>query len=132
LSEADSLYGAGGLLLADSGTGVTVEPGCCCDLFEWRDWLNAMDRRPIDRGHDPAHQVEYLGETVRFSTDSDDFRSSYIDVDQATLLALLRSARDDLVGFLAAADSWARDVAPAEASRFVAALDTGLQVSALL
>lgn len=136
LSEADTLYGAGGLLLTDTTTAVTAEPGCCCDLFEWRDWLKALHRQPIDLGHSPAPQVDY-GDTVRVWTESEYDTTSpanrtYIDIDQAALPALLRSAQQDLAGFLDAAETWANAIAPGHASRFITALDTGLQISAPL
>jgi hypothetical protein len=41
---------------------------------------------------------------------------------------LLRSAQRDLIGFLGAADEWARRIAPKHADRFVAALDAGLEI----
>ena len=35
------LGAAGGLLLSDSATGVTIEPGCCCGVEEWSAWTMA-------------------------------------------------------------------------------------------
>lgn len=137
LVEADTLYGAGGLLLTDTTTRVAVEPGCCCDLFEWRDWLAVLDRRPIDLGHNPSPEVEYRGDLVRVWTDSGDDGNppasrAYVDLDSTSVPALLRSAQRDLAGFLAAADTWANSIAPTHASRFITALDAGLQISAPL
>lgn len=137
LSEFDTLYAPGGLLLSDPTTGVTVEPGCCCDLFEWRDWLGTLQGLSVDLGHDPAPEVEYRGEVVRVWTDDGDLdgppaNRGHVDIDRAALPDLLRSAQYDLLGFLRAARNWASEIAPEHADLFVAALDTGLEISAPL
>ncbi|MEU4746509.1 hypothetical protein AB0G02_39470, partial [Actinosynnema sp. NPDC023658] len=58
----DTLFGRGGLLL-DGGDGVCAEPGGS-ELFEWRTWLAALHRAPVDLGHPPAPRVEYVGADV--------------------------------------------------------------------
>ncbi|MFC4021108.1 hypothetical protein ACFOW4_24640 [Micromonospora sp. GCM10011542] len=134
LSEFDTLYAPGGLLLMDRTTGVLVEPGCCCDLFEWRDWLGTLHGLSVDLGHSPAPDVEYRGEVVRVWTEGADVATppadrTYVDVNRAALPGLLRSAQCDLIGFLEAARNWANRIVPEHADQFVAALDAGLQIS---
>ncbi|OKI77715.1 hypothetical protein A6A27_17320 [Micromonospora sp. CB01531] len=133
LAGFDTLYAPGGLLLVDSA-GVLVEPGCCCDLFEWRDWLGTLRGLSVDLGHSPAPEVEYHGDVVRVWAEGGDEATppadrACVDVDRATLPDLLRSAQRDLVGFLDVTRAWANEVAPQQADQVVAALDAGLAIS---
>ncbi|MEU5721508.1 hypothetical protein ABZ783_06770 [Micromonospora sp. NPDC047738] len=134
LAGLDTVYAPGGLLLTDSTTGVLVEPGCCCDLFEWRDWLGTLNGLLVDLGHSPAPEVEYHGEVVRVWAEGGDEATppadrACVDVDRAALSDLLRSAQRDLVGFLDVTRIWANEVAPQQADQFLAALDAGLAIS---
>ncbi|WP_432050649.1 hypothetical protein [Verrucosispora sp. NA02020] len=134
LASFDTLYAPGGLLLSDSTTGVVVEPGCCCDLFEWRDWLGALHGDPIDLGHSPAPEVEYCGQVLRIWTDGGDSASpptdrTYVDVDRVALPELLQSAQGSLIDFLRVAHGWANEILPEKGACLVDALDSGLQIS---
>jgi hypothetical protein len=134
LAELDTLHAPGGLLLQDPVTGVVVQPGCCCDLFEWRDWLGMLHGALVDLGQSPAPEVEYRGEVVRVWTEGGDLprppaNRTSVDLDRAVLPDLLRWAQRDLFGFLSAARDWANATASQHAGRFVAALDASLKIS---
>ncbi|MFC4148587.1 hypothetical protein ACFO0M_20220 [Micromonospora mangrovi] len=134
LAGFDTLYAPGGLLLSDPMTGVVIEPGCCCDLFEWRDWLGALRGEPIDLGHSPGPEVEYRGQVLRVWTDGGDGAPpspdrKYVDVDRAALPELLQTAQRDLIDLLRVAQGWANEIAPGQGAGLAAALDAGLQIS---
>jgi hypothetical protein len=129
----DDLYVPGGLLLHDPSTGVTVEPGCCCGLFEWRDWLGVLDGQAVWFGHDPTPGVEHLdGGGVRVWVDAEYRERGHVDLDRDQLAGLLVSAQQDLVGFLSAVRAWVQDLVPERVAQLVGAVDAGLSVSAPL
>lgn len=130
LSDLDYLYLPGGLLLADQASGVSVEPGCCVSVDEWRDWALIAAGGIADLGHNPTPQVEHHDGTVRIWAD-DDLRD-HLDVDRAALRELLRSAQHDLTGFLTAVRSWATAISPSDADGLTAALDARLQIGSPL
>ncbi|MEU2613935.1 hypothetical protein ABZ570_20465 [Micromonospora sp. NPDC007271] len=160
LSDLDHLYLPGGFLVVDQTTGVTVEPGCCCDIGDWREWLHTLDGRGVFLGDYPSPEFEFLGDVVRVWTDDgsitrqpprrgvldvlrlrrrpepqpaqpEDSRQ-YVDLDRSALPDLLRAAQHDLIGFLTVLRAWVDEVAPEQADRFVAAVDKGLEITAPL
>jgi hypothetical protein len=132
LMTAERVIAPGGLRIRDTATGVTVSPGCCSGLEDWRDWLGLVNGEEPWLGHDPTPHIEHLGASVRLWPDEDHPRENFIDLPLAQLPELLDSVRDQLVGFLAAVEGWAAQHAPALAARLVAKLDEDLAISAPL
>jgi hypothetical protein len=132
LMTAERVIAPGGLRLRDTVTGVTVSPSCCSGLEDWRDWLGLVNGEEPWLGHDPTPHIEHLRASVRLWPDEDLRRESSIDLPRAQLPELLGSVRDQLVGFLAAAEEWTAQHTPALAARLVAKLDEDLAISASL
>jgi hypothetical protein len=104
---------SGGLLLADSATGVTIEPGCCCGVEDWWHWQNAFDDpSQVSLGHDPGPVVERHRDAIRVWQDGGPPLDlghgigAYVDLSVAELVALLRGVQRDLIGFRAVLDRW--------------------------
>ncbi|WP_318218799.1 hypothetical protein [Streptomyces sp. SCL15-6] len=129
---AERVIAPGGLRIRDTASGVTVAPGCCSGLEDWRDWLGLVNGEEPWLGHDPTPHIEHLGAKVRLWPDEDPSEKSFIDLPLDQLPELLGSVRDQLVGFLAAVEAWAAQHAPALAARLVAKLDEDLAISAPL
>ncbi|MEU0437547.1 hypothetical protein ABZ153_39310 [Streptomyces sp. NPDC006290] len=55
----DSLFAAGGPCVTDTSTGVTLLPGCCDGLEDWRDWRRLVnDESVLGFGHDPRRVLD--------------------------------------------------------------------------
>ena len=54
----------GGLRVRDTA-GLTVTPGCCCGLEDWREWNQLVPGQPLWLGHSPAPWAEHLGHAIR-------------------------------------------------------------------
>ncbi|WP_141976361.1 hypothetical protein [Saccharothrix saharensis] len=122
-------FAAGGLRV---GTGdLVLDPGCCFGLDEWRAWVDIAAGGTADLGHDPGLLVEHLGEVVRLTEvdDDDEPAGRVVELPRAELRELLHEVRSDLLGFLDALGEWARRTVPAQADRFVAAVDRRLAIS---
>lgn len=74
LLETDKVIAPGGLRFHDTRTNVTVRPGCCCGLEDWREWLDVADGATLWLGHDPSPRLEHADEVVRLWPDSADAR----------------------------------------------------------
>ncbi|NUT50761.1 MAG: hypothetical protein HOV94_26145 [Saccharothrix sp.] len=123
----DTLFGHGGLLL-DGGDGVRVEPRVG-ELFEWRTWLGALHRAPVDLGRPPAPWVEYVGADV-VRVWSDEGRDvPHVDVPRSALPSMLRAAQRDLADFLGPLRSWAGVHSPHQVELLVASVDAGLHIT---
>ncbi|MFC3454323.1 hypothetical protein [Amycolatopsis speibonae] len=120
----DTLFAAGGLRVTDSATGVTLLPGCCNGLEDWREWYQVLDGggHRIGFGHDPDPMAERHGETVRLTVDAEQRDSPVIELPAVDLRRLLGKAERDLAGFLALATDWAGQHLPRHAVSVVAAL----------
>jgi hypothetical protein len=131
---------SGGLLLADSATGVTIEPGCCCGVEDWWDWRRAFDDpSQVSLGHDPGPVVERRGAAFRVWQDGGpplDLGHGigpYVDLSAGDLVALLRGVQRDLVGFRTVLDRWARATGLGERGEaLVRTLDEQLHLTAAL
>ena len=123
----DTLYGRGGLLL-DADDGVRVEPGGT-DLFEWRTWLHALYRAPVDLGDPPAPWVEHVGDDVVRVWVDEGRDVPHVDLPRTALPTMLRAAQRDLVDFLGPLRSWAGVHSPDLAELLVASVDAGLQIT---
>lgn len=65
LLAAECVVAPGGLRIRDTVTGVTVAPGCCVGLENWRDWLGLLDGGEPWLGHDTEPRVEHAGSVIR-------------------------------------------------------------------
>lgn len=130
--ETVDLRLAGGVRVRD-GAGNVVEPGCCCGVEEWREWLDVTDGESSPwMGHDPWGWVEHEADTLRVcSGPEDDSQTGHgaatatIVIPRAELPRLLDGLRADLEGFVQRLREWAMeidsDVAAPLAERFEAA-----------
>ncbi|KWT56674.1 hypothetical protein ADL21_37470 [Streptomyces albus subsp. albus] len=122
---------AGGLRVHDADTGVTVLPGCCDGLEEWREWHRVFDGAGfVGFGHDPSPTAERRGDTVRLTVDAWQEGSPVIDLPVTELRHLLTDAERDLDAFLALAASWTAHHTPDHAASVTAALARCLDVRA--
>lgn len=135
----DTLVMWGGLTLDDSSTGVTIAPGCCCGVEDWREWAGALGGESPWLGHDPSPWIELDGDRLRVWQDegfgdqsASGAQPAFVDLPVAAFPELLRSAHHDLRGFLARVGEWADVVAPALSADLVRGLDDALGVSAPL
>lgn len=88
----------GGLRLADTVTGMTVVPGCCAGLEDWRDWARVTAGAPLWLGHDPGPEVEIVGDELRVWQDGGS-AGTHLAVPLRMLPGLLLNVRRDLLGF---------------------------------
>ncbi|OEJ22794.1 hypothetical protein AR457_36655 [Streptomyces agglomeratus] len=119
----DTLFAAGGLRVMDTRTGVTLLPGCCSGLEDWREWYTVFDGgKPADLGHDPDPLAELHGGTVRLVVDAEQSDSPAIELSAIELRHLLDGAERDLTDFHAVAADWLRRHLPDHAHPVSAAL----------
>ncbi|MEV0523321.1 hypothetical protein AB0I66_07840 [Streptomyces sp. NPDC050439] len=133
LLTAECVVAPGGLRVRDTDSGVTVLPGCCFGLENWRDWqvlLEGEDEPWL--GHDPGPRAEHVGATVRLWPDAARQEGRPIEIPRDQLRDLLRSVQDDLTGFLKCVERWASCGFAPVAGALVATLDEGFAVSAQL
>lgn len=137
LLTAEKLLAPGGLRLHDTATGVTVLPGCCCGLEDWREWLDVSSGAALWLGHDPSPRFARTPTAVRLWPDGRDTAGPPpgppVEIPLTDLPAILRTTQEDLRGFLTRAREWAAlRFPPPLADDLAAALDEGLAVSAPL
>ncbi|MFI0217065.1 hypothetical protein [Streptomyces lydicus] len=65
LLQQEKLIAPGGLRLREIDIDVTVRPGCCCGLEDWRDWLGLLEGDVPWLGHDPSPAIEVAEPVVR-------------------------------------------------------------------
>lgn len=124
LLAEETVTAEGGLRARDPRTGVTIEPGCCAELEDWRSWLDLRDGREPWLGHGPFPTPEFRGGAIRLWQD-EDRTTTYVEFAADDLPAMLAGAQRDLTGFLGVVSVWAGDRGPALA----AALDRHFVVS---
>ncbi|WP_017587406.1 hypothetical protein [Nocardiopsis ganjiahuensis] len=95
LQEEMTLFPGG---LRAFGHGVTVDPGCCFGLEDWREWRWLLDREPIWMGHDPGVVQEFVGDEVHLSREG---REQRVRIPLAELPRLLTGVREQLLVLLA-------------------------------
>ncbi|WP_156313234.1 hypothetical protein [Micromonospora sp. HK10] len=44
---------------------MSVTPGCCAGLEDWREWTSVLDGGQPWLGHDPGPEVEVRGALIR-------------------------------------------------------------------
>src|SRR5690606_23162434 len=128
LAETEGLLAPGGLRFRDTAAGVTIAPGCCSGLEDWREWWGVVHGRELWLGHDPALHVTQAEHTVRLQQDDED--SPYIEITRDELSGLLTTAQQHLSGFLGLARRWAAATTPDAATRLISALDQHLEITA--
>ncbi|MFI6446671.1 hypothetical protein [Kitasatospora sp. NPDC050543] len=127
LLDPEDVTGSGGLRIEDTVTGTVLRPGCCCDLNDWREWLE-LGADGIWLGHDPWPVAERLGDTVRLVPDQGN-PGPVIELPAAELGRLLRGVQRDLAGLLRLVDGWAGAVAPGRAPALLRTIDTALKIT---
>lgn len=128
LLTAEEVIAFGGLRLVDTSTDVSVDPGCCSALDEWRDWFGLLDGREVDLGHSPSPGGELVDGVVRMTPDLERADSPTIEVSAGDLRRLLAGVERDLTGFVGAASVWAERHVPSRASDLVTVLARALDV----
>ncbi|MGW4229253.1 hypothetical protein ACWEF9_08185 [Streptomyces sp. NPDC004980] len=125
----DELFAAGGMRVTDSSTGITLLPGCCNGLEDWRDWHEVLGERACASfGHDPDPLAERLGDTVRLTVDAERSDSPVIELSATELGRLLDGAERDLAAFLALAGAWVSENLPGHSAPVTAALARALDL----
>ncbi|MFI7087972.1 hypothetical protein ACIBUR_30810 [Streptomyces anulatus] len=127
----DDLFASGGLRVVDGSTGVTLLPGCCSGLEDWRGMYGALDGSGwASLGHDPDPVVELSGASVRLVVDFEQSDSPVIELSAVELRRLLDGVGRDLTDFLALASDWVRRHLPDHAEPVIGALVRVLAVPA--
>lgn len=136
LSLDSDLIVSGGLRLI--GDRVTIVPGCCSGLEDWREWVALLrtDASPW-MGHDPAPYARRTEHGVRVWADEPDSASSktvdlYIDLDDSSLRAELLRVQADMVGFLGRVHDWANAHLLPRPDELTGLIDRTLSISAPL
>lgn len=125
------LFAAGGFRVSDNATDtVFVEPGCCCGLETWRDWLEVLDGTGYAGfGHDPSSVAERVGDTVRLTLDVyGEKGNAVIELPVDLVRTLVTGAQRDLQDFLSLAGTWAEQHVSAHAAAVTAALARALDL----
>ncbi|MFE5142946.1 hypothetical protein ACFRDV_35740 [Streptomyces fagopyri] len=133
LLKVDKVIARGGLRVHDTRTNVTVRPGCCCGLEDWREWLDVANGETLWLGHDPSPRLEYGGETVQLWPDGGAAQETPsgppIEIMVADLSSILQIVHEELRGFLSVTKQWARSHVPTLAEDLVARLGEDLAVT---
>ncbi|HTJ69552.1 MAG TPA: hypothetical protein VL551_18590 [Actinospica sp.] len=131
---AEALAICGGLR-AENGAGAVIDPGCCSDLEEWREWARFAERPALWLGHDPSPWVEYRDSCLRLHPDGGmqprpmSGQTGFVEFSHDELSDVLRTVRRDLLGFLDALSLWARRIVPEQAAELVDVFDVHFQIS---
>ncbi|MDX3487395.1 MULTISPECIES: hypothetical protein [Streptomyces] len=127
----DDLFASGGLRVVDGSTGVTLLPGCCSGLEDWRGMYGVLDGTGSPfLGHDPDPVVDRSGASVRLVVDFEQSDSPVIELSAVELRRLLDGVGRDLADFLALASDWVRRHLPDHAEPVIEALVRVLAVPA--
>jgi hypothetical protein len=109
---AESLLLPGGLQAIHGDR--EIDPGCCCGLEGWREWLECLETGASPwLGHDPAPWVEWVDETACVWSDGGLERVTgefAIEFERRHLAEDLARVGRDLAGFLTRVESWAERV----------------------
>ncbi|MDX3520167.1 hypothetical protein [Streptomyces scabiei] len=136
LLETDKVIAPGGLRVHDTRTDVTVRPGCCCGLENWREWLDIADGETPWLGHDPSPRLEHADEVVRLWPDIGDAQETPsgqpIEIVVGDLPGILHTVQEGLRGFLRLTEQWAARHVPALATDLAGRLDEDLAINAPL
>lgn len=116
LVRSEELLLYGGVAVADRDR--HIRPGCCCELHDWRQWLDGLRTGHSPwMGHDPAPRVEWGDSVVRVWSDGgvgpapDAFA---IDLPRERVVGQLARVEADIRAFAARLVDWAAVVGFAE------------------
>ncbi|WP_406196988.1 hypothetical protein OH807_10990 [Kitasatospora sp. NBC_01560] len=127
LLTAEDVIAPGGFRVTDTATGVTLLPGCCSGLEDWREWQQVLDGDGyVWLGHDPTASARREGAAVRLTPDEAVPGGPVIELPVEELRRLVARAERDLAGFVALADVWAARHAPHHRALLTAALARAL------
>ncbi|WP_328374676.1 hypothetical protein OHB13_00400 [Streptomyces sp. NBC_00440] len=136
LLETDKVIAPGGLRIHDTRTTVTVRPGCCCGLEDWREWLDVANGETLWLGHNPSPRLEHADKVVRLWPDGADAQENPsglpIEIMMGDLPGILQTVQEGLQGFLYLTKQWATCHVPTLAEDLAARLDEDLAISAPL
>ncbi|MFI9237245.1 hypothetical protein [Streptomyces sp. NPDC053079] len=133
LITTDHPIARGGVRLRDTGTGVTVNPGCCCGLEDWHEWFGIPNGDLPWLGHDPSPRIEPAGQAghaIRLWPDGGDAdeapSTDPIELALADLPGMLGTVRDELRGFLSLVEQWAGRYVPSLGGELTARIEAAL------
>ncbi|NRQ37860.1 hypothetical protein HII36_39430 [Nonomuraea sp. NN258] len=132
LLAQEDLIATGGLELRDQAARVSISPGCCSGLEEWRSWESLFAGETPWFGHDPSPWAEFDGERLRVWQDGGLGETRWgrcVEVPVQALAGLLRAAQDDLRAFLGLVGEWGEVVVPGLAARLVGRLDAAFDIT---
>nr|WP_168504043.1 hypothetical protein [Streptomyces sp. S1D4-11]QIY92947.1 hypothetical protein HEP87_00035 [Streptomyces sp. S1D4-11] len=133
LLETNKVIAPGGLRVHDTRTNVTVKPGCCCGLEDWREWLDVADGETLWLGHDPSPRLEHADEVVQLWPHGGDAQETPsgqpIEIVVGDLPGILHTVQEGLQGFLSLTRQWAARHVPTLAADLAARLDEDLAIS---
>ncbi|MET8403762.1 hypothetical protein [Streptomyces sp900116325] len=137
LLEAEKVIAPGGLRIRRTDNDVTVSPGCCCGLEDWREWLDVLTGETPWLGHDPSPRIEHADKLIRLWADGGEEATKApsarpIEIPVDDLVGILNSVRDAMRGFLSLTKQWAACHVPSLAVDLATKLDEDLAISAPL
>ncbi|MFI9051972.1 hypothetical protein [Streptomyces sp. NPDC053427] len=136
LLEAEKVIAPGGLRFHHTDIGITVSPGCCCGLEDWREWFDVLTGETPWLGHDPSPRIEHADTVIRLWPDGGDAVTAPstrpLEIPVGDLAGILQSVRDGMHGFLSLTEQWAASHVPSLAMDLVTKLDKDLAISAPL
>ncbi|MFB9529199.1 hypothetical protein [Nonomuraea roseola] len=121
LAEAEGLIAPGELRFRDTITRVSVSPGCCFGLENWRDWWDVTRGQEPWLGHAPTPHITQVAHVIRLRQHDGDPPS--IEITRGELSRLLTTAQQHFSGFLDLARQWAATTTRGLADRLISALD---------
>ncbi|MBG0819303.1 hypothetical protein HS048_00800 [Planomonospora sp. ID91781] len=127
LAEAECLIAPGGLRFHDTTTDVSVSPGCCFGLENWRDWWDVACGQESWLGHDPTPHITHAGHIIQLRQHDED--ASPIEITRGELSGLLTTAQQYFSGFLNLARRWAATTTPGLAGQLTSALDQHFMIT---
>ncbi|QYC38387.1 hypothetical protein Nocox_03795 [Nonomuraea coxensis DSM 45129] len=127
LAEAEGLIAPGGLLFRDTATGVSIAPGCCSGLENWRDWWDVTRGQKPWLGHDPTPHITHVDNVIQLR--QHDGNTASIEITRGELSRLLTTVQQHLTEFLNLARQWATATTPSMADRLISALDQYLLIT---
>jgi hypothetical protein len=125
VDDGDYLSLAGGIQAF--GDDFSISPSCCCELEDWRDWLNFLStgESPF-LGHqsDSPHLERVDDRLIRVVMDC-----NYADLDRQVFESKLLEVQQDLADFLVRIESWANRLGFAESGKLAAKFDRCFSIS---
>jgi hypothetical protein len=135
ITQADSQIAPGGLRIRDTDAGLTVSPGCCAGLEDWREWEQAADGQSPWLGHDPAPWTEHLGSKIRVWPDgglegeAPPSAGPPVEIAVCNLPGLIADAHQKLQDFLDLLEPWGFPLAGQAADGLAPALAAHFHIS---